>query len=392
VIRKRVGVISAVLAAGHDVGRLEVSTEGGTVAALNYEALTGPARPGDLVLLNNTALYLGLGTGGIDFIYHNFSAPQAAFGGNGHIIKLRYTPWQLRVLSCEEEAAGFQDRLARFQSLAQMPVLIGELHSMLAPSAAVIKFFRPSCRVIYLMSDGGALPAAFSDTLAELKAKGLVDRSITCGQAFGGDLEAVNIYSALAASREILHADLVIITMGPGNVGTGTRLGFSGMEVGEHINRVNALGGAPLVIPRISFADRRPRHHGISHHTLTALAVAAFSPARLVLPRARSSQLRRIFAQLARHGLQKRHRITVRPAPPVEAIMKQVGLSPAESMGRSFRDDPLFFGAAGAAAAAALDLMIGDSSRKAGTGDRPRETQKTGSRIGDRRPYTNGNS
>lgn len=54
----------------------------------------------------------------------------------------------------------------------------------------------------------------------------------------------MNVYSGLAAARQIAGADLVIITMGPGNVGTGTRLGFSGMEVGEHVNRVYALGGS----------------------------------------------------------------------------------------------------------------------------------------------------
>lgn len=363
-IRKRVGVVSAVLTAGGPVSRLEVLSEGCTVTALNYETLTGPARPGDQVLLNNTALHLGLGTGGADFVYHNFTAPLMPFSGAGHIMKLRYTPWQLRVLSCEEEAAGFQERLARFQSLEKMPVLIGELHSMLAPAAAVIKYFRPACRLIYLMSDGGALPAAFSRTLAELKAKGLIAGSITCGQAFGGDLEAVNLYSALAAAREILAADLVVISMGPGNVGTGTSLGFSGMEVGEHINRVNALGGTPLVIPRISFADRRIRHLGISHHTLTALSVAALSPAWLVLPRAGRSQLRRMLSQLAQYSLQRRHRIVVRQAPPVEEIMKQFDLRPAESMGRSFKDDPLFFSAPGTAAEAAL-LMLDRSRRGA---------------------------
>ncbi len=356
-IRKRVGVVGAVLAAGEQLSRLEVFSEGRAATALNYEALTGPARPGDLVLLNNTALHLGLGTGGADFVCHNFSAPPTPFSGSGHIIKLRYTPWQVRVLSCEEAKAGFHKRLARFQSLDKMPVLIGELHSMLAPAAAVIKFYRPSCRVVYLMSDGGALPAAFSRTLTELQEKELIAASITCGQAFGGDLEAVNVYSALVAAREILHADLVIISMGPGNVGTGTRFGFSGMEVGEHINRVSALGGTPLIIPRISFADRRPRHRGISHHTLTALSVASFSPAWLVLPRARRLQLRQMFAQLARHGLQRRHRVLVRSAPPVEAIMKQLALSPPESMGRRFQDDPLFFSAPAATAAAALGLL-----------------------------------
>lgn len=355
--RKRTGVVESVLRSLGGVSELTVASEGGFAPAVNYEALTGPVSIGDLVLLNNTALYLDLGTGGADFVCHNFSAPAAPFDGKGHIMKMRYTPWQIRVLSCEEEAAGNRERLASFRSLDRMPVLIGELHSMLAPAAAVIKFFRPGCRVVYVMSDGGALPALFSRTLAELKAKGLIDGSITCGHAFGGDLEAVNVYSALAAAKAVLQADLALITMGPGNVGTGTRLGFSGMEVGEHVNRAGALGGMPLVIPRISFADARTRHRGISHHTLTALDVAAFAPARLVLPRAPRPQMRLMLGQLARLSLHRRHRVLVREAPALTPIMAHFGLSPAESMGRRFGDDPLFFAAAAAAAASALDSM-----------------------------------
>jgi hypothetical protein len=356
-IRKRIGVVDAVRAESGGVSELTVFSEGRLCAAINYTALTGPAQAGDLVLLNNTALYLGLGTGGTDFIYHNFSAPDYPCAGRGHIMKLRYTPCQIRVLSCEEEDAGNQDRLAAFQSLELMPVLIGELHSMLSPAVAVIKYYRPACRVVYLMSDGGALPAAFSRTLAELKGKGLLEGSISSGHAFGGDLEAVNVYSALVAAKEILKADLVIVAMGPGNVGTGTRFGFSGMEVGEHINRVNALGGIPIVIPRISFADQRLRHRGISHHTLTALGFAACSTALLILPKAGFAQTRLMLGQLARRGLHRRHRVLVRAAPPLEKIMQYFCLSAAESMGRGYHDDPLLFNAAAAAAATAVTAM-----------------------------------
>ena len=200
-IRRRVGTVQDILSQRGLFSEIAVFTEGEHVKAVNYIDLTGPAYPGDQVLLNNTALHLGLGTGGYDFVYHNFSRPLPPFGGSGHIIKLRYTPWQIRVLGCEEEAAGNQEQLAAFRSLQGTPVLIGELHSILAPAAAVIKQHRPSCRLVYLMTDGGALPLHFSRTVAELREKGLLSGTVTCGHAFGGDLEAVNVYSALAASR-----------------------------------------------------------------------------------------------------------------------------------------------------------------------------------------------
>jgi hypothetical protein len=356
-IRRRVGTVQDILSQRGLFSEIAVFTEGEHVKAVNYIDLTGPAYPGDQVLLNNTALHLGLGTGGYDFVYHNFSRPLPPFGGSGHIIKLRYTPWQIRVLGCEEEAAGNQEQLAAFRSLQGTPVLIGELHSILAPAAAVIKQHRPSCRLVYLMTDGGALPLHFSRTVAELREKGLLSGTVTCGHAFGGDLEAVNVYSALAASRAILKADLIIIAMGPGHVGTGTRYGFSGIEVGEHVNRVNVLGGAPVVIPRLSTADSRKRHCGVSHHTLTALAQAALSPADLILPLVQRAQLTQLLAQLRREGITRRHRLLIKKAPPVEKIMHRFGLAPPETMGRGYNKDLLFFQAVGAAALAAAEKV-----------------------------------
>ena len=301
-IRRRVGTVQDILSQRGLFSEIAVFTEGEHVKAVNYIDLTGPAYPGDQVLLNNTALHLGLGTGGYDFVYHNFSRPLPPFGGSGHIIKLRYTPWQIRVLGCEEEAAGNQEQLAAFRSLQGIPVLIGELHSILAPAAAVIKHYRPSCRLVYLMTDGGALPLHFSRTVAELREKGLLSGTVTCGHAFGGDLEAVNVYSALAASRAILKADLIIIAMGPGHVGTGTRYGFSGIEVGEHVNRVNASAGSRWLF-RGSAQPTPEEALRVSHHTLTALAQAALSPADLILPLVQRAQLTQLPAQLRRKGL-----------------------------------------------------------------------------------------
>jgi len=179
VILRRVGVVESVLADRENLNELRVLTDGKQVTAINYPALTGPVFPGDLVLLNSTALHLGLGTGGVDFIYHNFSRPIPPFNEGGHIIKLRYTPWQVKVLSCEEKEAGYREVLGRCKTLAKMPVLIGELHSMVAPAAAVLKYSLPECRIAYVMTDGAALPAAFSRTAAELKEKGVLCGTVT---------------------------------------------------------------------------------------------------------------------------------------------------------------------------------------------------------------------
>ena len=46
-----------------------------------------------------------------------------------------------------------------------------------------------------------------------------------------------------------------MVGQGPGNVGTATPLGFSGIDQGLAINAAASLGGVPIVAPRISFAD-----------------------------------------------------------------------------------------------------------------------------------------
>lgn len=99
----------------------------------------------------------------------------------------------------------------------------------------------------------------------------------------GGDLESVNIYSGLIAAYQVLKAEIIIVTMGPGIVGTGTKWGTTAVEQGEIINAVNVLGGQPIAVPRISFADPRPRHQGVSHHTITALGQVALRESIIAL-------------------------------------------------------------------------------------------------------------
>jgi hypothetical protein len=129
------------------------------------------------------------------------------------------------------------------------------------------------------MLDGGALPAWFSRTIASMRAAGWLAGTVTAGQAFGGDLETVTVHTGLLAARHVLGAEVTVVAQGPGNLGSGTRWGFSGVACGEAVNAVAALGGRPVASLRISEADPRPRHRGISHHSLTSYGRVALARA-----------------------------------------------------------------------------------------------------------------
>ena len=58
---------------------------------------------------------------------------------------------------------------------------------------------------------------------------------------------------------------------GPGIVGTGTLLGHGGIAAAVAANTATASGGTPILAVRMSEADRRERHLGVSHHVRAIL-------------------------------------------------------------------------------------------------------------------------
>ncbi|WP_051273097.1 DUF3866 family protein [Desulfotruncus alcoholivorax] len=317
--------------------------------AYNYDAVTGPVAEGDEVLLNTTAVAKNLGTGGSHFVMANITSPEKEMLEAGHIMKLRYSPGQVKVLAAEEPESHVSDMVNQIESLSGLPVVIGTLHSMVAPAAAGIKAaLGMESRVVYIMTDGAALPLWLSDLVYELNQKGLIDATITCGHAFGGDWETINIYTALQAAVAAAKADAVIVAMGPGIVGSASKYGFTGVEQGEIINAVNILAGEPVAIPRISFADRRERHRGISHHTITALGTIALTKSTLVFPRLPDHLASIIREQVKAARLAEKHRLVMEEGTPALDLLQQLGVN-VKSMGRTVKDDPAFFLAAGAA-------------------------------------------
>ena len=348
-IRVRRGRVVAVRSHRPGLSELEVEVEGRHEAALNYDELTGPVKVGDEVLLNTTAVHKQLGTGGTHFVMGNCNNAHLDAPEPGHIMKLRYTPAQVKVLAVEEPDSPHAAAMAAADSLDGMPVVVATLHSMLAPVlAGMHQAGGGRLRVACVITDGAALPLSLSRLVPELKAKGLLAAVITCGHAFGGDLEAVNVYSGLLAARVAAGADIVVTAMGPGIVGTGTKFGFTGLEQGEIVNAVNVLGGRPVAVPRISFADARERHRGLSHHTATALGRVALAPCTVPLPHMTADKTALVKRQLDEAGVTTRHRVVPVDGAPALAAMEKLGLK-VTTMGRSVAQDPEFFLAAGAA-------------------------------------------
>lgn len=347
----RTGEVVTLLESRRGLQRVEVDLGDGPERAYALSQLTGPVDLGDRVVVNTTAVELGLGTGGWHVVHWNLARDGWSEPGPGHIIKGRYTSLQADVGSTEEHL----EALAEVESIGGMPVVAAALHSQLPAVAAAFKERAPGASLAYVMTDGAGLPLALSDLVATLDGAGLLDATITCGHAFGGDFEAVSVFSALAVARHVAHADAAVVVMGPGIVGTNTRLGFSGMEVGPILDAAHALGGVPVACLRISFADERDRHLGLSHHSATALRVAARERALVAVPRlADPEHDRRLRADLVAAGLDRRHELVDVDAPDALDLFARHGLS-IVSMGRPAAADPALFQAAAAAGALAAD-------------------------------------
>jgi hypothetical protein len=354
VIRWRDATVVSVSAARAGAVSLVAKTADGEVDALAYVGVVGTPRPGDRVLLNVTALELGLGTGGVAMVVAIPERLPPDTDEPGHVVKARYTPSQVTVLAADEQGSPHHDVLRDADDIGGMPVVIADLHSALPAILAGLRNRRADLRAVYVMSDGGALPLAFSRTVPALRESGWLAGAVTVGQAYGGDVEAVTVHSGLLAARHVLHADVAIVTQGPGNLGTGTRWGFSGVASGEAVNAAATLGGRPVAALRVSAVDPRERHRGVSHHSLTALGRVAMAPADVVvpnLPEPMGSVVRSSARELA-----GRHRLVDVDVDGLLDALRAVP-APLSSMGRGLDDDPAYFLAAAAAGRHAASLV-----------------------------------
>jgi len=296
--------------------------------------LTGRVAVGDRLVVNTTAVALGLGTGGWHVVHWNLAHDELDLPGRGHIMKLRYTSLQADTGAAEEDHPEVPS------GLDGAPVVVCTVHSQVPCVVVACRAARPDARLAYVMTDGASLPIALSDLVAGMREAGLLAGTVSAGHAFGGDLEAVGVPSALALARHVLGADVIVVGMGPGVVGTGTDLGTTSLEAAAALDATAALGGRPIACLRASSGDPRERHRGVSHHTRTVL------------------DLVRSRVTIAAHPDlgPVRHEVIDVDSPDTAGLLAAAGI-PVTTMGRGPAEDKDFFTAAGAAGALAAFLL-----------------------------------
>jgi hypothetical protein len=316
------------------------------VVAINYLDLAATCFIDDTVLINVTGLDLDLGTGGFAFVVPTKAQVKPDKTG-GHIIKLRYTPLQREYCTVEEQNSPYHDALKTADSLQAMPVVCCELHSQVPLVAAAIKHIVPNSKVAYCMTDQAALPLALSDIIRASLSTGLVDSTITCGQAFGGEYESVNTYSGLLAAKYVANSDVAIVAIGPGTPGSATVFGHGGVAQGEALNAVNVLNGQAIAVLRLSFADKRSRHYGLSHHTLAVLSKICLSRVDVAVPDdIAANQMEMLNSAIQNSKIMTKHNFIRLNSQTAKIDMRGLEVT---TMGRSRKQDPAFFSAAYAA-------------------------------------------
>lgn len=317
--------------------KISISRNGVIENAYVLTDLLGEVHVDDEVIINTTAVELGLGTGGWHFVHWNLSRESFVRPGPGHIMKLKYTSLQFDAGAAEETHQDIPT------TLENTPVIACGLHSQVGAVIRTLANLAPHLQISYVMTDGGALPLALSDLVHELQQEQVLNATVTAGNAFGGDLEAVALPSALLMARHVQKADVIVVGMGPGIAGTGTPFGHSGVEVANTLNTTGALAGRGICCVRMSSADGRDRHQGVSHHTLSALALTVHE---IAVP---------IPTEFVADPIESHQVIPI--SVPDDLVTTANYSTHLTTMGRNVTEDTLFFKSCAASAIYAISLI-----------------------------------
>jgi hypothetical protein len=366
---RKATVLQASLVHGAEQELVVELDDGSRRPAIADVGLHGLCQPDDEVVINVQALDLGLGSGGFDILHVNLTRGLIGEGAPGaHVMKLNYSSLQHAVQPVQDETLELP---------IERPVAVLGLHGQLAAVAFAFSQQHPGARLGFVQTPGGALSGGRSRTVAMLRERGLLAGHITAGASYGGESEAITTAGAIHHGIRTLGWDAAVCGPGPGIVGSRSALGHGGLYALDSAHAALALGAPTLLVARMSSADTRPRHRGVSHHTLTVLDLL-LEPVTVALPAGIRSPvgadlratLGSVFgaptagarpqlaldvdrptgrdpASLTRHDWRR--------APIDLPAYLQSGL-PAVTMGRGLVEDPLFFAAALAGGAALAEL------------------------------------
>jgi hypothetical protein len=330
---------------------LVVEIDGERRAAWADEVLLGPMREGDEVVVNAAALDLRLGSGGFDVVHVNLTRGLGGgVGGDAHVMKLNYTSLQHPVEPVEGEKWVLSTQNSTRRSLTgaagdaavggKIPVAVLPLHGHLAPAAWAAAQTRPGVRVGFVQTGGGALPGSLSRDVAMLRERGLLCGHITAAPAYGGEREALSTVGALDAAASSLGWDAVLVGPGPGIIGSDTEFGHGGMAALDSAHAALSLELSTIISPRLSSADPRERHRGLSHHTATVLELL-LAPVTVAVPEVGEYGAAEL-ASVMESASGGRHHLKFGS---VDLDGYAASGLPTTTMGRSIGEDPLFFAA-----------------------------------------------
>ena len=325
---------------------LIIEIDGARRRAWADEALLGPMREGDEVVVNAAALDLGLGSGGFDVVHVNLTRGLGGgVEGDAHVMKLNYTSLQHPVEPVEgasrvPDARDIPRTSVNGAPAAEVPVAVLPLHGHLAPAAWAAAQERPGIRVGFVQTSGGALPGSLSRDVAELRERGLLCGHITAAPSYGGEHEALSTVGALDAAAGALGWDAILVGPGPGIIGSDTEFGHGGMAALDSAHAALSLRLPTILSPRLSSGDPRERHRGLSHHTATVLDLL-LAPVTVAVPEMVEDGGAELASQIATAGGGHHHAKFT--SVDLDGYADS-GLS-TTTMGRSIAEDPLFFAA-----------------------------------------------
>jgi hypothetical protein len=331
-------------------------------------SLVGDVAVGDEVIVNTEALDLGLGSGGFDLVHVNLTRGLEGEATAGdHVMKLNYTSLQHSTDPVERPLSADADEPAERAPAdapeRTVPVLVIPLHGHLPPVAWAAAQADAGLRLGYVQTAGGALAGSLSRDVGALRQAGLLCGHVTAGSAFGGEHEAIGVIGAIDAAARALGWDAIVAGPGPGMLGSATRYGHGGMVALDTAHAALALGMPTLASPRLSSSDPRPRHRGLSHHT-QAMLEALLAPVRVPVPETGVEGWPLLGSDTPEGGSPQaaldaliaicggRHDIAVQR---IDLAGYAASGLPAQTMGRSLDEDPLFFAAPLAAGRALAD-------------------------------------
>ena len=286
--------------------RVEVDLGDGPERAYVLTQLTGTVGAGDRVVVNTTAVELGLGTGGWHVVHWNLARDELERAGARphHQGPVHEPPGRRR-----QHRGAPRRSWPRSSRSTGMPVVAAALHSQLPAVAVAVKERAPDARVAYVMTDGAGLAArALRPGRRPSRRASWSTPPSRAGTRSAATSRRCRSSRALAVARHVARADVAVVAMGPGHRRHQhpARLQRA-WRSGRSSTPRSRSAGVPIAVPAGVVRGPAGAPPGLSHHSATALRLACRERVRVAGPVLGGDEEERLRAELVAAGIDRRH-------------------------------------------------------------------------------------